>query len=70
MRSHLEFRSHAGAVASLGDAFGNMADAVIDGLMKIALQQMLIRPLGNLLFGGGEGGGVICLAPSYPALPN
>jgi len=44
-------------VGSLGDAFGNMADAVIDGLLKIALQQMLIKPLGNLLFGGGGGGG-------------
>ncbi len=44
-------------VGSLGDAFGSMADAVIDGLLKIALQQMLIKPLGNLLFGGGGGGG-------------
>jgi len=44
-------------VGSLSDAFGNMADAVIDGLLKIALQQMLIKPLGNLLFGGGGGGG-------------
>ncbi|MEG3166539.1 tape measure protein [Sphingomonas sp. PB2P19] len=44
-------------VGSLGDAFGNMADAVIDGLLKIALQQMLIKPLGDLLFGGGGSGG-------------
>lgn len=44
-------------VGSLGDAFGSMADAVIDGLLKIALQQMLVKPLGNLLFGGGGGGG-------------
>lgn len=44
-------------VGNLGDAFGNMADAVIDGLLQIALQQMLIKPLGNLLFGGGSGGG-------------
>ncbi len=41
----------------LGDAFGNMADTVVDGLLQIALQQMLIKPLGNLLFGGGSGGG-------------
>lgn len=44
-------------VGSLGDAFGNMADSVVDGLLKIALQQMLIKPLGDLLFGGGSGGG-------------
>ena len=44
-------------VGSLSDAFGNMADAVIDGLLKIALQQMLIKPLGDLMFGGGGGGG-------------
>lgn len=44
-------------VGSLGDAFGNMADAVIDGLLKIALQQMLIKPLGDLLFGASGGGG-------------
>lgn len=44
-------------VGNLGDAFGNMADSVVDGLLQIALQQMLIKPLGNLLFGGGSGGG-------------
>ncbi len=41
----------------LGDAFGNMADTVVDGLLQIALQQMLIKPLGNLLFGSVSGGG-------------
>lgn len=44
-------------VHSLGDAFSGMADTVIDGLLNIALQQMLIKPLGSLLFGGSEGGG-------------
>ncbi len=44
-------------VGSLSHAFGNMADAVIDGLLKIALQQMLIKPLGDLLFGASGGGG-------------
>lgn len=44
-------------VGSLGDAFSNMADTVIDGLLDIALQQLLIKPLGSLLFGGGSGGG-------------
>lgn len=44
-------------VGSLGDAFTNMADTVIDGLLNIAMQQLLIKPLGDLLFGGGGGGG-------------
>ncbi|MBB5709443.1 hypothetical protein [Sphingomonas xinjiangensis] len=44
-------------VGSLGDAFGAMTGKVIDGLLDIALQQMLIKPLGSLLFGGTEGGG-------------
>ena len=44
-------------VGDLGDAFTNMADTVIDGLLNIALQQMLIKPLGNLLFGSSGGGG-------------
>jgi tape measure domain-containing protein len=43
-------------VHSLGDAFSSMADTVIDGLLNIALQQMLIKPLGSLLFGGGDSG--------------
>jgi hypothetical protein len=43
---------------SLGSAFGNMVDGILDGLIKIGLQQAIIKPLGNLLFGGsGEGGG-------------
>jgi tape measure domain-containing protein len=44
-------------VGSLGDAFSNMADTVIDGLLDIALQQLLIKPLGSVLFGGDSGGG-------------
>ena len=44
-------------VHSLGDAFSSMADTVIDGLANIAIQQLLIKPLGSLLFGGGDSGG-------------
>ena len=44
-------------VKSVGEAFGEVVDNVISGLLKIALQQMIIKPLGNLLFGGGEAGG-------------
>ena len=42
---------------SLRDAFGNMADSIIDGLIKIALQQAIIKPLGEALFGGSDSGG-------------
>lgn len=42
---------------SVGDAFHSMVDGILDGLLKIALQQMIIKPLGNLLFGGSDGGG-------------
>ena len=47
-----------------GDAFKAMGDVavdalnrVVDGLLEIALQRMLIQPLGDALFGGGSGGG-------------
>lgn len=48
---------------SLGDAFKDMANTIISGLIKIAIQQAIIKPLGNLLFGAGgresSGGGVL-----------
>lgn len=44
-------------VGSLGDAFKNMSKTVIDGLLKIAIQQAIIKPLGSSLFGGGDSGG-------------
>lgn len=45
---------------SVADAFKDMASSIIDGLLKIALQQAIIKPLGNLLFGdsGSSGGGL------------
>lgn len=42
---------------SVGEAFTSMSKTIINGLIKIGLQQAIIRPLGNLLFGSGEGGG-------------
>lgn len=42
---------------SVGDAFTDMSKSIINGLIKIGLQQAIIKPLGNLLFGGGDGGG-------------
>ena len=42
---------------SVGDAFSNMTQTILNGLIKIGLQQAIIKPLGGLLFGGGDGGG-------------
>lgn len=43
---------------SLGDVFSRVADQIIADLLRIAIQQAIIRPLANALFGGGgEGGG-------------
>ncbi len=42
---------------SLGEAFSNVADQIISDLLRIAVQQAVIKPLANALFGGGTGGG-------------
>jgi hypothetical protein len=42
---------------SVGDAFSDMTKTILNGLIKIGLQQAIIKPLGNLLFGGGDSGG-------------
>lgn len=42
---------------SVGEAFGGMAKGIINDLIKIGIQQAIIKPLAGLLFGGGEGGG-------------
>ncbi len=44
---------------SLSSAFGDMVDDILGGLIKIGIQQAIIKPLGSLLFGGDEGGGGI-----------
>ncbi len=44
---------------SLGDVFSRVADQIIADLLRIAVQQMVIRPLANALFGGGGGGGLL-----------
>jgi hypothetical protein len=41
----------------LKDALGSMFDTVVDGILNIAIQQALIKPLGSLLFGGDSSGG-------------
>lgn len=42
---------------SVGEAFGDMAKGIINDLIKIGIQQAIVKPLGNLLFGGGGSGG-------------
>lgn len=42
---------------SVSSAFGDMASYIIKSLVRIALQQSIIKPLASALFGGGEGGG-------------
>jgi hypothetical protein len=42
---------------SLGDVFSRVADQIIADLLRIAIQQAIIKPLANSLFGGGGGGG-------------
>ncbi len=41
---------------SLGDVFKRVADQIIADLLRIAIQQAIIKPLANALFGGGGGG--------------
>lgn len=42
---------------SLAEAFRAMAEDIISQLIRIAIQQLIIKPMANLLFGGGLGGG-------------
>lgn len=42
---------------SLGNVFKRVADQIIADLIRIAIQQAIIKPLANSLFGGGGGGG-------------
>lgn len=41
---------------SLGQVFSRVADQIIADLLRIAIQQAIIKPLANALFGGGGGG--------------
>ena len=43
----------------LGDVFSNVADQIIADLLRIAIQQTIIKPLADLLGGGGGLGGGI-----------
>jgi hypothetical protein len=40
---------------SLGDVFSRVADQIIADLLRIAIQQAIIKPLASALFGGGGG---------------
>ncbi len=42
---------------TFGQVWNDITGSILSGLIKIGLQQAIIKPLGNLLFGGGEGGG-------------
>jgi len=42
---------------SLGDVFSDVADQIIADLARIAIQQLIIRPLAGAIFGGIFGGG-------------
>lgn len=44
-------------VRSFGDVFKSVANQVIADILRIVIQQQLIKPLANLLNGGGGGGG-------------
>lgn len=43
---------------SLGDTFKNVANQIIADLLRIAVQQSIIKPLASALFGGGGGSGI------------
>ncbi|AYJ87672.1 hypothetical protein D3Y57_19255 [Sphingomonas paeninsulae] len=42
---------------SLGEVFNSVVNQIVSGLLKIAIQQAIIKPLGESLFSGGGGGG-------------
>jgi len=42
---------------SLGEVFKNVANQIIASIIKIAIQESVIKPLASLLGGGGGGGG-------------
>ena len=43
---------------SIGEAFSDIADQIIADLIRIAVQQAIIKPLAELLGGTGAGGGI------------
>ena len=53
---------------SVSDAFGSMTKNILSGLIQIGLQQAIIKPLGNLLFGGGSGGGTGLLGSIFGSI--
>lgn len=55
---------------SLGDAFSNVANQIINDLARIAIQQAIIKPLANSLFPGSGGGALASSVAGAPARPN
>ncbi len=43
---------------TFNEVWKDITQSILSGLIKIGLQQAIIKPLGNLLFGGGDGGGL------------
>jgi tape measure domain-containing protein len=50
---------------SLGEAFSNVANQIIGDLIRIAIQQAIIKPLAGALFGGGAGGALSSLGSLF-----
>ncbi len=53
---------------TFGDLWKDITGNIINGLIKIGLQQAIIKPLGSLLFGGGESGGSGLLGSIFGSL--
>ena len=53
---------------SLGDVFKNVANQIIADLIRIAVQQAIIKPLAEGLFGGGGGGGGFSLGSAISSI--
>ncbi len=43
---------------SLGDVFSNVTNQILSDILRIVIQQQLIKPIASLLGGGGSGGGL------------
>jgi len=53
---------------SLGDVFKNVANQIIADLIRIAVQQAIVKPIAEALFGGGGGGGGFSLGSAISSI--
>lgn len=53
---------------SLGDVFKNIANQIIADLIRIAVQQAIVKPIAEALFGGGGGGGGFSLGSAISSI--